>query len=738
MQPANMASHRPEGRMSYAQPCAFFRPLMALALAALFVAAAEAFADPGDAAGAARRRPRKPDAAGQQEPAKPQLVTPRFRYTHISREGQKLFSIIAQKGEMYDNSDMVLTGVEEIRFFGQNGRVSRLAADFGRWQNAEGDFEVWGNVRGLIETDGGKLGDQMRFQTEKLVYKDAWKAVVTMRPVRLETASITTTGVGLNYNVQTQETVINSKVVTTVRLDEPQSPGPVVIRAGRLQLEPGTQQALYSEHPSLELGRSRLEGQTMHFFMAEGQERLEVDGSVVGTFHLEQPASAPAPAQAPEAEPPVRVVSERALFHRESRTATFLRKVEATRAGELLKAERLVLLLTESGHELQSALAEHDVEVLRADGRATGGRLAYHYPTDEGVLSREPRVVTPSGELSAEIIHFRKDGSLIGERRVRAVLPDGVLTARTLTLHPDGSIDGERKVVMRHTPRSAGGVSSGGGSLLDLGEGQPVDIAAERLRYTRQPGRVLFEQDVRVLREGSWLECARLTLETSASGEYRTLLAEEGVRMMTQERFVSGDRLHYDLQSRQAVLDGQPATARTGEDIVTARQMTFSGTGREYSARQDVRIQMLAQSTPGARHPEPQPVQVSCGRAHFGASGTRVELAEKVELHKADENLKLRSEELDLYLLKDRRISNMEARGSVFIEQADRKAQGEVARYLAQARRIEIEGNPAKLEQPGSTASPQRAVLHLDTQRIEMDGETSGDGRMRAVIRVQP
>ena len=108
-----------------------------------------------------------------------------------------------------------------------------------------------------------------------------------MKPVLLETARISTTGVGLNYNVVTQDVVIGAPVVTTVKVEDPGSQEPVEVHAGRLVLHPPRKLAVYSEQPVLKLGRSELSGTGMEFFLGEGEERLEVEGNVKGLFHAE-------------------------------------------------------------------------------------------------------------------------------------------------------------------------------------------------------------------------------------------------------------------------------------------------------------------------------------------------------------------------------------------------------------------------------------------------------------------
>jgi lipopolysaccharide transport protein LptA len=402
----------------------------------------------------------------------------------------------------------------------------------------------------------------------------------------------------------------------------------------------------------------------------------------------------------------VHVVADRAVFHQPSRTATFLGSVKVTRDGEQIRCGRMVLLLSEQGHALESALAEEQVEVVRKVGRASGGKLAYRYETDEGLLSRQPRVVLPEGELVAELIHFRRDGSLVGERRVR----------------------------LHHVPKPTQDAAAAA-PALDLRQGAPVDIAAGRLDYAPQAGHVTFTGRVRVVREGVQLDAATVTLPTDAEGQFSGLLAEGAVQLRTGNRLATGDRLEYDFEGKQAYLQGSPAIARTGEDRVEALAMTFAGSGEEYSAREKVSIQMYGNDREHGegRSGEPQPVLVTCGRAHFGANGSRVELAEAVDLTKSDEGLRLQSEELDLYLLANRRLSQMEARGGVRIEHANGKARGDLARYWAERRELEIEGNPAELEQPEGRSFPRRAVLQLEARNVRMDGE-----RVRTELKIEP
>jgi lipopolysaccharide transport protein LptA len=367
----------------------------------------------------------------------------------------------------------------------------------------------------------------------------------------------------------------------------------------------------------------------------------------------------------------------------------------------------MVLLLSEHGHALESALAEENVEVVRKVGRASGGRLAYRYETDEGLLSRQPRVVLPEGEMAAELIHFRRDGSLVGERRVR----------------------------MHHVPRAVQSADAAA-SPLDLREGAPVDIAADRLDYAPQQGHVTFTGQVRVVREGVQLDAAKVTLPTDAEGRFSGLLAEGTVRMRTGNRLATGERLQYDFEGKQAYLQGSPAVARTGEDLVQARAMTFAASGEEYSARDEVSIRLYGDGSKRERpdqNGQSEPFLVTCGRAHFGGNGSRVELAEAVDLTKSDEGLRLLSDELDLYLLANRRLSQMEARGSVRIEHANGKARGDLARYWAERRELEIEGDPAELEQPEGRSFPRRAVLQLDVRNVRMDGE-----RVRTELKIEP
>jgi LPS export ABC transporter protein LptC len=674
-------------------------------LAALSLVVGSVAAEPGDGQDKARKdRSRRQQRAEQ--PAVPQMVTPDFRYTH-TRNGKPLFRISARKGEMYSNSDLVLTGVEEIVLYGADGRNSHLSADFGHWHSQAGDFEVWGNVQGTVQTDQKELGGDLRFETEKLVYKDSWKAVVTMKPVKLETASVTTTGVGLNYNLLSQKLVISQSVVTTMTLNDPRNPGVVQVVAGHLELEPAQKTAVYTEEPVLTLDQNRLAGEKMSFYLAEAEERLEVEGQVRGSFHVEQ---RPDGSFAPGSGPPVSVASQRAVFHRPSRTATFQDTVAVDREGERLTCNRMVLLLNQNGHDVESALAEDNVEVLRTTGRARGGQLLYRYATDEGLLSRNPSVLLPDGELTAQLIHFRKDGSIVGEREVR----------------------------LRHRPQAAAAPDPGA-SALDIGDG-PVDIVADRLNYAPSSGFVVFEDRVRVLRPGSRLESRKLTLQTPDGSHFQSLLAEQDVRLFSEERFLSGDRLDYDITTRKAALNGNPALARTRDDVVTAQVLTFSGSGtdKEYSARGTVSIELQPKAETSRRKPPvrtPQPTRATCGRAHINDGAGRIELAEEVHVDKPDDAMKLRADEVDLYLGKDRKVSQMIARGGVQIDQAQGHASGDVARYREDRRQLEVEGQAVVIEQSGIQSYPQRAVLHLDTKKVDLIGRQE---RVRTNVPVNP
>jgi LPS export ABC transporter protein LptC len=680
---------------------AVFRRVLRIA-SGLAVLAALASAEPGEGQEKARKaRPRRPE---QSEPqAAPQMVTPDFRYTQ-NRRGKPLFSIFARKGEVYANNDLVLTGVEEILLYAADGRTSRLSADFGRWYNEQGDFEVWGEVRGQVQTDQAALGGELRFETERLVYKDSWKAVVTMKPVRLATESVVTTGLGLNYNLVTQELVLPQSVVTRIALQDPRNPGEVEISAGHLVLQPEQRTAVYTENPVLKLDQNELSGQRMAFYFASGEERLDLSGQVVGRFHAEQ---RPDGSIAPGSGPPILVSSESAHFHRPSRSASFLGSVSVDREGEKVRCGKMVVLLNQEGHDVESVVAEENVEVIRSAGRARGGQLIYRYATDEGLLSRKPIVLLPEGELSAQLIHFRKDGSLLGERQVR----------------------------LRHRPAKPR--QPAGGSALDLEHG-PVDILADRLNYAPQTGFVVFQDRVRVERPGSQLTARKLTLHTSGGSSYQTLVAEQDVKLVTESRLLTGHSLRYDMSSRQATIEGRPAQARTPDDVVQAQVLTFSGSDEESSARGSVVIELQrpdSDARPGRRDSARGLTRAFCGRAHFSRGGARVELAEEVRIEKSDDAMKLRAEQVEILLGADRKVNEILARGSVQLEQTQGNARGDQARFSEDQRQIEIEGSSVVIEQQGRQSFPQRAIFHLDTRKVEFIGVQD---RVRTVLPVAP
>ena len=666
-----------------------------------------AAAEQGDGQNRGRKRQPRREAPAEQ-PATPQMVMPDFRYTQ-TRGNKKVFSIFARRAETYPNKDVLLFDVEELLLYSEDGRVSKLTSEFGRWNGSAGDFEVWGNVEGIVETGEKQIGDTLRFETEKLVYKDEWKAVVTMKPVRLETTNAVTTGVGLNYNLVSQDLVITSSVETNLKLAASVAAGMklgdasagsrLVITAGQLLLQPAKKRAVYSTQPVLKMDENRLSGREMEFFLAEGEERLEVEGGVSGEFYAESEADGSLSARGG---PPIKVLASRAVFHEPSKTATFLGEVNVERAGETLHCQKLMLMLNESGHDLESALAEDGVEVVRANGRAQGGQLLYRYSTGVGLLSREPRVILPEGDLTAELIHFRQDGSLLGERRV-------VLKVKAKQ-----------------------GAKPATGSSLDLQDGQPVEITSDRLTYAPEAGHAVFQDHVVVTRPGSKLDTAKLTLQTGAGGEFRSVLAEGGVRLVTEARLVSGDLLSYDPTTKQAYLQGQPARARTGEDLVEALRMTFNSESQEYSARDNVSIQLLgAKDLTAASQSEKQPLKATCGRAHFGSGSTRVELVDNVRLFKPDEGLTLQSSEVDLLLGETKQLKQMVARGAVEIHHQGAKAKGDEARYRADLRQLELLGHPAQVEKDGRQSFAERALYDLATREVTLHGQRD---RVRLVL----
>jgi LPS export ABC transporter protein LptC len=245
-----------------------------------------AFAEQGDGQkGGRKRKPRRESPAAEQPapttPTTPQMVMPDFRYTQ-TRGNKKVFSIFAKRAETYPNKDVLLFDVEELLLYSEDGRVSKLTSEFGRWNGSAGDFEVWGNVKGVVQTGEKEIGDTLRFETDKLVYKDAWKAVVTMKPVRLETANAVTTGVGLNYNLVSQDLVISNSVVTTlklaasvaagIKLGDPTAGSRLVITAGQLLLQPEKKRAVYSTEPVLKMDENHLSGKEMEFFLARARK----------------------------------------------------------------------------------------------------------------------------------------------------------------------------------------------------------------------------------------------------------------------------------------------------------------------------------------------------------------------------------------------------------------------------------------------------------------------------------
>jgi lipopolysaccharide export system protein LptA len=210
------------------------------------------------------------------------------------------------------------------------------------------------------------------------------------------------------------------------------------------------------------------------------------------------------------------------------------------------------------------------------------------------------------------------------------------------------------------------------------------------------------------------------------------VLAEGAVRLITDARLVSGDLLSYDPTTKQAYLQGQPARARTGEDLVEALRMTFNSETQEYSARDNVSIQLLGAKDPAAAaQSEKQPLKATCGRAHFGSSSTRVELVDDVHLFKPDEGLTLRSSEVDLLLGETRQVSQMVARGAVEIDHQGAKAKGDEARYRADLRQLELLGHPAQVEKDGRQSFAERALYDLATREVTLHGQRD---RVRLIL----
>jgi lipopolysaccharide transport protein LptA len=192
--------------------------------------------------------------------------------------------------------------------------------------------------------------------------------------------------------------------------------------------------------------------------------------------------------------------------------------------------------------------------------RASGGVQATLAAAD-GAFAGTPLGGGGGGPVrveSAEAEWRQADGSFLFRGQVRAWRGEDLLRAEELRGEPaSGTLDAGGRVKTVWTRREPEGAPDPEPAAPAR---EPLEVAAERLHYVRETGRLTYSGGV-VVRQGTLtLTCAEVEVELDAQERARRMTCGGGVALKDPAagREVTGERAAYDLEAGALTVFGHP------------------------------------------------------------------------------------------------------------------------------------------------------------------------------------
>lgn len=126
-----------------------------------------------------------------------------------NQQNRKKWELFANRG-IYDKTKEK-TNLEEVRFIVERRNCSpvTVTARHGQYEHQPKLVLLTGNVM-------GSTPEGMTFETARITYDSASQTLTTKERIKLTDAALTLEGIGMNFYVEQQQTVVNEQVEATI------------------------------------------------------------------------------------------------------------------------------------------------------------------------------------------------------------------------------------------------------------------------------------------------------------------------------------------------------------------------------------------------------------------------------------------------------------------------------------------------------------------------------------------
>ncbi len=482
------------------------------------------------------------------EPEQADIIIRPFKRI-ITDQGRTELEIHAVQAEINQEKKLfTLDTIEQIVFYGDDGREITVTADAGHWNQAKRSVYISGNVKCWIAQGEH---DPVEITCDWISYDSEKRLIHGGEGVYLKSGPYDGEGESIYMDLAANTIRLQGNAITRIR-PEALSDSPVAfdsvieISADIITYNHAISVLMYDGNCRIVSGTNTIHGGQMTFDFASDQ-RLSIFNGVTMSISMIPDIAGP--------RKPVRVTAGEMNVEVEAGEIVIRRDVAAVFGDSRLTADEIQFQMDSESKDFIGGSARGNVFYQQGAVTARSGTALYNPIEGQLIFSDNASIARgDTDRIQADFIRLFIDRKFyIADGRVKIRFVPSGQSQQDLTPVPDGDSSG----------------------LPGMNVMKPVDMVCQRAEFDEITGRMILDGNVRGTQKDYTFSAGQITMFFNPEkNELSTMEAVGGVTLSEQDRVVTGGKLRYDVTKDEIEIWEKP-TFWQGENQTRADRFIY-------------------------------------------------------------------------------------------------------------------------------------------------------------------